>query len=336
MSKEDFQRQLNSIHQEIAFLVKPFMNHRNIVKMVAWGLCLDTLEDTSSTEPVVPYLVLERAYSNLQQAMESTTSFPSLDWNHGLREICLDVGRGLQAIHSAGLIHGDLKLPNILLFLEKAKNGRQVFVAKLCDFGSSRNDTENTEEKHKAAMAGTPRWQPPEESTRLKDGSLQVTDVYSFGWVVWCCATLEVQPLPWRPPHHSSPPSSLYDSLETGQPFDPDDVYKRAKKVLSEKYEANGPMFEDRRILRVLLRCLHEDERLWDPEPWWLLDTKRYPLVRVIGEDPTALSDLAKQLSRFSHTILIKLAGTISANSGSILTAAQVNLRRFSRDMTHR
>lgn len=231
-SREDFQRQLTSVLQEVQLLSRPFMKHRNIVKLLGWGLCLDTLEDENTTEPVVPLLVLERAQLNLFQAIATESRLPGLDWDNGLRDICLDVGRGLQAIHSAGLVHGDLKLHNILLF--RQASGQNNYIAKLCDFGSSRQETEDVAERKEAARVGTKNWQPPAESYRVRDGPLHMADVYSFGWVVWCSATLQTEPLPWQSARHSISSPTTYGDLEAGQCVIHDGPYQRAKKSFLE------------------------------------------------------------------------------------------------------
>lgn len=102
-------------YREIRPLCHPYLRrHPNIVNLVSWGLSLDALESVSLDSLSTPLLILERAHWDLAQFIGSqdyeTTTF------EGLCDICLDVGRGLGAVHSAGIVHGDLKLENILLF----------------------------------------------------------------------------------------------------------------------------------------------------------------------------------------------------------------------------
>ncbi|KXJ84617.1 kinase-like domain-containing protein, partial [Microdochium bolleyi] len=75
-------------------------------------------------------------------------------------ETCLqlsqEIGCGLQALHASGVIHGDVKFENVLIF--DLGDGRVR--AKLSDFGSSViNDREN---RMITLTAGTPPWSSPE------------------------------------------------------------------------------------------------------------------------------------------------------------------------------
>lgn len=51
-------------------------------------------------------------------------------------EVALEVAYGMQHLHELGIIHGDLKAKNILIF--GAATSRKKFIAKISDFGRSR------------------------------------------------------------------------------------------------------------------------------------------------------------------------------------------------------
>ncbi|KAG6609222.1 TKL protein kinase [Phytophthora cinnamomi] len=84
----------------------------------------------------------------------------------------LDIARGLQFLHSFGMIHRDLKSLNLLMTAE----GR----VKLADFGISRV---NDQSDLMTGCCGTFQWMAPEVLTSQKY-SLSA-DVYSFGVIVW-------------------------------------------------------------------------------------------------------------------------------------------------------
>lgn len=89
-----------------------------------------------------------------------------------LISIALDVARGMEYIHSQGVIHRDLKSGNVLF--------DQNFCAKIADFGVA------CEEAYCDVVgddAGTYRWMAPEMIKHTPYG--RKVDVYSFGLLLW-------------------------------------------------------------------------------------------------------------------------------------------------------
>ncbi|KAI8597953.1 kinase-like domain-containing protein, partial [Dissophora ornata] len=112
-------------------------------------------------------LVMEDAEGgNLQSAI------PKLPWEHKER-IAGEIAHGISYIHSLGIVHCDIKSPNILL--------TRSLVVKLCDFGSARVVTNN---KDKTPCSGTPGWMAPEW---LQDATAYSpkSDIYALGIVMW-------------------------------------------------------------------------------------------------------------------------------------------------------
>ena len=91
-------------------------------------------------------------------------------WRDAVR-ITIEVARGLQAAHAAGVIHRDIKADNILL----TNQG----VVKLADFGLAKDLNSDMKLTADGAMIGTPLYMAPEIG-RVKEIDGRV-DVYSLG-----------------------------------------------------------------------------------------------------------------------------------------------------------
>ena len=97
-----------------------------------------------------------------------------------------DIADGLSALHMCGIIHGDLKPQNILLFEDPETKG--AFVAKVADFGFS-----NIDFLKESIRGESERWAAPERvhgcpekiitAMQELDSPGCASDVYSFGLV---------------------------------------------------------------------------------------------------------------------------------------------------------
>ncbi|KAL5574779.1 hypothetical protein UlMin_016478 [Ulmus minor] len=143
---------------EVAFLSRLF--HPNIVQFIA-----------ACKKPPVYCIITEymsqgtlRMYLNKKEPYSLSTET--------ILRLALDISRGMEYLHSQGVIHRDLKSNNLLLNDEMR--------VKVADFGTSCLETQCRETK---GNMGTYRWMAP-EMIKEKPYTRKV-DVYSFGIVLW-------------------------------------------------------------------------------------------------------------------------------------------------------
>ena len=90
------------------------------------------------------YLCMELARQSLYHCLHKETTKPSFEESI---KWALQIAQGMQHLHTYGVVHRDLKSPNVLLF---STGG-----IKLCDFGCSRVLKTTAEQTH---TMGTIRW----------------------------------------------------------------------------------------------------------------------------------------------------------------------------------
>ncbi|XP_030457086.2 serine/threonine/tyrosine-protein kinase HT1 [Syzygium oleosum] len=143
---------------EVALLSRLF--HPNIVQFIA-----------ACKKPPVYCIITEyMSQGNLRMYLNKKEPY-SLSIETILR-LALDISRGMEYLHSQGVIHRDLKSNNLLLNDEMR--------VKVADFGTSCLETQCQESK---GNKGTYRWMAP-EMIKEKPYTRKV-DVYSFGIVLW-------------------------------------------------------------------------------------------------------------------------------------------------------
>ncbi|KAL6198414.1 hypothetical protein ACLB2K_028203 [Fragaria x ananassa] len=136
------------------------LHHTNVIKFVA-----------ACRKPPVYCVVTEYLDEGSLRAYLHKLECKSLPLEK-LIAIALDIARGMEYIHSQGVIHRDLKPENVLIDKD--------FRLKIADFGIA------CEEVYCDSMAddpGTYRWMAPEMIKRKSYG--RKVDVYSFGLVLW-------------------------------------------------------------------------------------------------------------------------------------------------------
>ena len=147
-------------------------------------------------------------------------------------EMAIGIAKGLEFLHSRGIIHRDIKTGNILL---------QGNIPRLTDFGMSRlwmGDSTSIE------VSGTPIYMAPEAFNRKRN---EQTDIWSFGVVLYELLTNKT-------PFPGKGVAELYASILNREPFPlPDEIpvflqkiiFKALEKSPEKRYKNMSEMLED-------------------------------------------------------------------------------------------
>ncbi len=138
------------------------LEHPNIVNVT----------DAGTSSNGVPFFVMERLEGEtLSQRMRDKRRFPVKE----AVEIAIGTLEGLHAAHQIGVVHRDVKPPNIFLL----RNGR----AKVLDFGVAKIQDDPGVVTARGVAVGTPRYMSPEQARgESVDGR---ADVYSTGLLLF-------------------------------------------------------------------------------------------------------------------------------------------------------
>ncbi|PSR83841.1 hypothetical protein BD289DRAFT_483105 [Coniella lustricola] len=236
------QTRLRSVILEVQVMRHPPLQaHANIPAVFGYGwsrqdgIVDGSIEDTGTTAAIAPFIVMEYApHGTLRSYLKSGAGQISPSDHHSATTACAEpnskkqqhqrqiplrdieillgnVASGLAALHSCGIVHGDVKLDNVLVYPSR-ENPAQA-MAKVSDFG------------HVVVLngggtgwyLGTAVYNAPEvqhqAANPLSPAELIKSDIWAFGLLVWeaCLHGDEF----WtripgmRTPTPSSKPSSL-------------------------------------------------------------------------------------------------------------------------------
>jgi len=189
------------------------LNHPNIVQIFDWGI-----EEE-------PYFVMEYIEGNTLTSIISSKKTISLS---DVLFIGAQVANGLQAAHTQGLVHRDIKPGNIMI-----TPGGKV---KVTDFGIVSIQDEESDITKTGSILGTASYISPEQAQgkAVSVGS----DLYSLGTV-------------------------LYELLTGNPPFEGDSPIATATKHLTEKPDKPSKYRKDlpKGIENAVLKLLHKNQR---------------------------------------------------------------------------
>ena len=171
--------------------------HENIVRML--GVCWQPSADTTP----MPALILEAAHMDMDKFLVQGRPVFLVQ----LLKLAVQITSGVEAIHAVGVIHGDLKPQNILMF----QRGTE-WIAKIADFGSSL-----IRAKIKGRIIvefGSRFWQAPETTRPLLADELEHADIFSLGMILWKVLSLGALMNDLQEQAHSQDTSAVEAKLE--------------------------------------------------------------------------------------------------------------------------
>lgn len=170
----DFLQRVNSLLLELRIMHHgPLRDHPNILSLVGYGWNV-------GGGSILSYILVDFcADRNLRQyLLQRDVS--------SIHKECLiaNVATGIHALHLAGVIHGDVKLDNVLVF-----DTPSAPIAKICDFGHSIVIGLDSDVHRAVLFRGTNRYNPPEVFRQLEQRiprtQLTRCDIWAFGLLAW-------------------------------------------------------------------------------------------------------------------------------------------------------
>jgi serine/threonine protein kinase len=190
-------------------------------------------------------------------------------------EVAIQVAEGLQAVHEAGIIHRDLKTPNIM----RDAGG----VARLMDFGIAKREGDGTRTAT-GHIVGTPEYMSPEQAQGHRVDFR--SDIYALGIVVYEIFTGRV---PFR---GETPISTILKHLHDPPPLDPpeaESIPAPVRAVLRRCLEKNpADRFPSARDVAEALRGARSPSRRQQPVPTSALEAPTVETPTLAGPAASA------------------------------------------------
>lgn len=253
------------------------LDHENIVRLI--GVCLQA--------PVFA-LVMEYCAESLYDIIHKQEAEipPRL-----VLLFASQIARGMQYLHEKGIIHRDLKSPNVL------KSGDRI---KISDFGTSK---ERPDRSMKFSFIGTVAWMAPE--VIRNEACCDSVDVWSFGVVLWELLTCKI-------PYQGVDPGAIVwgvgsNSLKLPIPSSAPDGFSLLLQQCWNTTPRNRPAFRQILVHLDILSAdsqfgvLSESSYLMNQRSWKVEVEQSFRTMKQESEDDHATNSSALKREEFSH-----------------------------------
>ena len=251
---QDFQNEI-----KIMSYVDP---HLNLVNMIA--SCTSELQENGNLWLLIEFCQLgdlkKYLIKHSKELLSGSDSDP-INSRCLLSWIC-DIGKGMEFLTKANIMHGDLAARNVMLDVNPLSNGYPV--AKVADFGLSKNFYEYATYEKSERLLVPWRWMALQYLTR---GYFTLnSDVWSFGVLVWEILSLG------RVPYGIDGFEEILKKLESGyrlpcpadlneiRTWSPQELYNELAVMCFKADPDNRGTFTD--IVNVIESYLNEKEKL--------------------------------------------------------------------------
>jgi serine/threonine protein kinase len=167
---------LINLHKECSLMAS--LRHPNIVQFM--GVC-------SCPPAMITEFCGKGSLTDVLKAGKASPAKAALlSWQRRLN-MALDAAKGMLYLHKRGIVHRDLKSPNLLV--------DQVWRVKVADFNLSKlvEGTDSCNSKTGTMAGANPKWLAPEVIGGFS--ATEKGDVFSYGVVLWELLTWEI---PWN------------------------------------------------------------------------------------------------------------------------------------------
>jgi len=188
-------------------------------------------------------------YGSFLSAMQK---YPD-DFTEGLRvKTLLDASNGMDFLHQSGIIHRDLKPDNLLMV---SLEPRSAVVAKLSDFGTTRDVNSFASSMQSTKGVGTPLFMAPEIFKCQQYD--KAVDLYSFSLIIYVAFAGE---LPFEGDPCSQTPWAYADAIKSGKrPGVPNGCPPQVAEIMKKCWDDDPkkrPSFED---VHMFFRKFYKD-----------------------------------------------------------------------------
>jgi serine/threonine protein kinase len=270
--------------------------------------------DIDVTPRGMPYLVCEYMEGiDLADHLHEVKRLDVLDALSVTRQLC----RGLYAAHSRGVIHRDLKPPNVFLVGNFSKGAPPRLVAKILDFGLSsfRATEEGGQSLTKTGVImGTPSYMAPEQARGKRVDHR--ADVYGLGTILYTVLT-------GRAPYDEESPQATILALLNSEPPRPRSLVGSIPphlELVIERAMAKNPddRYPDMQAFEQALDALPAAKALTQSvQPAALVAATPKPAIaHASASDADVHAARPRLLLSLLCAVLLLIAGAIVAISG--------------------